>query len=224
MTNGRTLSWVRETAMVQPGKTWSVPLNSSGLPFHRDVVILDAQNAFANVYNLTARPIDATNEDYLLHRGELKAMLVAAATHVDTDNDKLSDAWEMESYGHLDADASTLAANGESALACYSSGQFPRTPDAQLAPRFQVHSIVGDRIDATFTYRRRLGKAGGLTYAPEISTGLAQWIPAANSFTLESVVNPYDGTGTEIVTLRRIAPLENTPTLWTRLRVFFPAP
>ena len=100
MTAGRTLTWVRETYEDQPGKTWYVPLNTSGHPFHRDVVILDTQNAFVDSYNLTANPI-AGDEDALLHRDQLKAKLVAAATHRDIDGDRLSDDWERQCYGHL---------------------------------------------------------------------------------------------------------------------------
>ena len=223
MTDGRTLTWVRETMQYQPTKTWHVPDNSSGLPFYRDVVILDAQNAFADVFNLTASPIDGTDPDYLAHRSVLKAKLVAAATHVDVDGDGLSDLWEMESYGHLNADASTPAANGESALACYSSGQHPRTPNSQFAPTLGTKMIDGRR-HATFTFRRRLGKAGGLRCVPEVSSTLVQWASALDSFITESVVNPYDGTGTEIVALRALEPMEGIPTLGVRLRVFIPKP
>jgi hypothetical protein len=223
MTNGRTLTWVRETMQYQPTKTWHVPDNSNGLPFYRDVVILDAQNAFADVYHLAITPLDGTDPNYLAHRSMLKAKLVAAATHVDVDRDGLSDLWEMESYGHLNADASTPAANGESALACYSSGQDPRTPNSQFAPT-PGSQVIDSRRHATFTFRRRLGKAGGLRCVPDVSSTLIQWAPALDSFINESVVNPYDGTGTEIVTLRALDPMESLPNLWVRLRVFIPKP
>jgi hypothetical protein len=224
MTDGRTLTWVRETMQYQPTKTWHVPDNTpSGLPFYRDVVILDAQNVYAGVYHLTASPIDGTDPDYLAHRSVLKAKLVAAATHVDIDGDGLSDLWEMESYGHLNADASTPAANGESALACYSSAQNPLTPNSQFAPT-PGSQVFDGRRHATFTFRRRLGKAGGLRCTPEVSSTLVQWASAFDSFITESVVNPYDGTGTEIVTLRALDPMESKPNLWARLRVFIPMP
>nr|NIP97721.1 hypothetical protein [Akkermansiaceae bacterium] len=70
------------------------------------------------------------------------------------------------------------------------------------------------------TFRKRLGRAGGLHYLIEDSEDLDNWTPLELAATEIRRVNPHDGTGTVIVTCRAPAPLtERIPTRCLRVRV-----
>ena len=57
-------------------------------------------------------------------------------------------------------------------------------------------------------FRRRLGlEAIRLGYLPQTSMDLLTWRHNPADWTETSRVNPYDGSGTEIVTMRRTAPM-----------------
>ena len=59
MYDGKSLSWVRETAAIRPWQSWRVPLSSRPAQEirWRDVIILDENNVFFAVQNLTDTPI-----------------------------------------------------------------------------------------------------------------------------------------------------------------------
>jgi hypothetical protein len=59
----------------------------------------------------------------------------------------------------------------------------------------------------TLTCRHRLGKSGGLSYVIEFSDGLGTWANGSDQVVEASRLNPYDGTGTEIITYRSKLPL-----------------
>lgn len=64
-TAGRTLPWLQDTGTANVWTLWNVT--------YRDVVILDAENKVAGVYNLTSQ--DLANPD---NYAALKAMILAA--------------------------------------------------------------------------------------------------------------------------------------------------
>lgn len=213
---GKSLSWVRESAAFRPWQTWRVPI--AARPAQevrwRDVVIVDERTNFYAVQNLTDSPI--TNA---ANRTRLKNTLRAAASIVDSDADGLNDRWEFSELGGIHLDALAATESGLPALAAYAfglpGGRFSRS----MGPQYEMVR-VGDRVFAQMQFRRRLGLEGQrLGYRLEsTSNGGALWMhdPAAWVETARS--NPYDGTGTEIVTVRRAEPA-STGTELFRIRV-----
>ena len=61
---------------------------------------------------------------------------------------------------------------------------------------------IGDEKFQTITFRARLGASGGLVYTVEFSEDLISWSSAPKDVIEVGRLNPYDGTGTEIVTYR----------------------
>lgn len=67
MTNGRTLPWLQDVAEQDAWGLWAVAF--------RDVVILDHENQFAEVYNVSEHTLDIE-----ANREALKALLRSVAT------------------------------------------------------------------------------------------------------------------------------------------------
>lgn len=204
MYTGKSLSWVRETATVRPWQSWRVPIASR--PAReirwRDVIILDENNAFYAVQNLTDSPITDP-----LNRTRLKNTLRAAATIVDSDSDGINDRWEFAEFGSITPDSSTPTPSGLPALAAYAFG-LPRGEfHAALIPSAGLQ-VIGGKNYLQFSFRRRLGGEGTrLGYLPQTSTNFTKWTHLPAEWIQTGVSNPYDGSGTEIVTVRRTAPI-----------------
>jgi hypothetical protein len=79
--------------------------------------------------------------------------------------------------------------------------------------------VLGEDQFSTITFRRRLGASGGLTYTVEFSEDLTSWSSEVEDVVEISRVNPYDGTGTEIVTFRIVRPISALTTGKGYLRV-----
>ncbi len=220
MYDGKSLSWMRETATIRPWQTWRIPIASRPAQEirWRDVVILDENNAFYAVQNLTESPItDSTN------RTRLRNTLRAAATIVDSDGDGMNDRWEFSELGSITPGHMTPTASGLPALLAYSFA-LPRGHfNAAMMPATSIQSHAGMNY-LQLTYRRRLGGEGErLGYFPQVSNNFTTWRHQLSDWTETSRSIPYDGSGTEIVTVRRTSPISSGQE-FVRLQVGEPSP
>jgi hypothetical protein len=127
---------------------------------------------------------------------------------VDVDGDSLPDDWEQVHFGNLSADPDGLAADGSSLLFTFAFAQQPSALDGNAEPICRLESSASNDWFLAFSYRRREGLVGGISYAVESSDDLHTWSAAAGDFVEpEPPVPLYDGTGTERVTLRQTQPL-----------------
>jgi len=163
---------------------------------YRDVIILDALNRPVEpAFNLTTNnlAVEANREALLIRLRE-------AAEMIDEDGDGIADDWENHYLMNLTEDAGDDSdQDSENLLMEYALGSRPDT-EASL-PKLTVGTMVLDEDERIFVrHRRRLGAAAGLTYSLELKGAGATWIDANERFILRERRNPFDGTGTEIVT------------------------
>jgi len=222
MFEGKSLSWVRENATHRPWQSWRVPVSSRpGQEIRwRDLVIVDENNRFVAVQNFTETPItNPTNYN------RLRNTLVAAASIADSDIDGIPDRWELDQTaaagtpGNLAALGTlTPAASGTPGLLAYAFSMPLAENRISHLPVVST-AMLGSQTFLQMQYRRRLGLEGErLGYLPERSATGAGWTHLAADWTETAVVNPFDGSGTEIVTLRRSAPITGGREL-IRLRI-----
>lgn len=184
---------MQDTAATKATLSWNA--------LYRDVVILDPANA---------RPVAAFNlSTYDLaqeaNRTALKALLLTVAELEDADGDNLSDFWEEAMFGGDDSPGPTGNTDGDrsSNLMEYAHGSHAGDPGSQ--PSFTTGLVDHDgNRHSTITFRRRLGYAGGLRCIVEMSETLRTWSGGPSAVVEVGRVNPYDGTGTEIVTYRTV--------------------
>ncbi|MCB1098617.1 MAG: hypothetical protein KDN22_23800 [Verrucomicrobiae bacterium] len=218
MYTGRKSSWLREDEANRPWQTWRVPVSSRPAQEvqWRDVVILDENNEFYAVQNLTEETLsNGANRD------KLKSILLAAATISDTDIDGIPDRWEFQHLGGINNGAATRLSTGQTALVAYATSQ----PPSDFRPERNVLVSVVTQADGRFLemqFRRRLGGEGQrLIYQPQLSTDGETWSSDPDNWSEISATNPWDGSGTEIVRIRTTAP-ESTPLLLGRIKVESP--
>ena len=185
------LPWLQDTAAADAKGALSAE--------YRDVIILDPANEQpVAAFNLSVNDlrVDTT-------RNRLEIILRNVATLKDEDEDKLSDFWEDEAFGSTDTSKPLSNGDGDRAIDLleYAHASDPTTPRSVPDLEYGEEEIDGQRY-LTVTFRRRLGLAGGLDYVVEFSWRLQDWMSGLTEVEEYSVVNPYDGTGTEIVTYR----------------------
>lgn len=194
MFDDTTMTWLREVDGQEPSKTWTVPLPArpTGAVEYRDAIILDHNNSFYAVQNLTTERIsdNQTNLDKFV------ATIQAAATTEDSDGDRLPDHWELDTFGNLDATTSTPTSGNIPALTAFVTGATP-------AP-----FAISQRSTRPFIFSLavRLGTStAGLRFQLQASTdGGKTWIYNPTDWELDaaSSYTPYDGTGTRISAFR----------------------
>lgn len=179
-------------------------VRSSWNAFLRDVVILDPVNAQpVAAFNLQAH--DLAEE---ANRNDLKALLRSAAELKDEDEDGLCDFWEDAQFGgdRSSGPADNPDRDGAINLLEYAHGSDPG--DAASQPQLPSGLTAnGESRHLFLTFRQRLGAAGGLQYIVEAGDTLDAWAGGPTKVVEVSRVNPYDGTGTEIVTVRTVQAL-----------------
>jgi hypothetical protein len=212
LVSGRTLPWMRpHSAATDPAPSWQAT--------YRDVVILDRYNDRRAVFNLTTYPIDGPMNP---NRETLKQLLIGIATHTDADGDKLPDDWEIAQLGNLDLTPASVLPNGESVLMTYAFCQRTGVLDGTAQPECRIEpNGAGDFL--TLRFRRRLGLAGGLTYRVEKTVDFLTWTDAGSDLTaIGPPVPNYDGTGTELVALRLLQPVDGFSSRFLRIRPSLP--
>lgn len=185
---GKPLSWLRDTAALHIETSWQAT--------YRDVIILGPLNGKVDSYNLTAFPLydpaDPDNATYAANRLAMKNKLIAAATPVDTDHDRLPDFWETKNFGNLSRNGATVGAGGWKTLHLYAhAGLAPGLTIPDGLPRIVAYADGAVSV----LYTRRRGTALGLTVTPEFSQNLAAWAGSAPGWA-EVVLNRrtlYDG-------------------------------
>lgn len=188
MTDGRDMSWLQDTTKTNAQSSWGAE--------YRDVIILDAWNRPVEPrFNLTT--YDLASE---VNRGVLKELLRRAAVMVDVDDDGIGDDWEERYFSGLtESPTDDRDMDGGDHFLEYALGSRPN--QAASLPTITTGTMMVDDLALTYLkFRRRLGAAKGLTYIPESSQSGDVWINASDRWTLSERTNPYDGTGTEIVT------------------------
>jgi len=180
---GKPLSWIRDSA--------AGGIQSGLQAEYRDVVILNPLNGEEDRYNLTLFPIDGAAN--AANRQIMKNKLIAAATPVDSDNDKLPDFWEMQRFGDLSRTGASVEALGLAALLHFAhcSG---RTGEPEGLPR--IAGSTGGAYSMTFIRRR--GLLSGLVLSPEFSEDLIGWSTVAPDWQLVQTRTLYDGSGGEL--------------------------
>jgi hypothetical protein len=215
---GRKSSWLREDAANRPWQTWRVPVSSRPAQEvqWRDAVILDENNEFYAVQNLTEETLSNGDD-----RAKLKSILLAAATITDTDIDGIPDRWEFQNLGGVDNGATARLSTGQTALVAYATSQSPI--DFRRERNVLVSVIKeGNQRYLEMEYRRRLGGEGKrLVYQPQLSTDGEPWTSDSESWSEISAINPWDGSGTEIVRVRTPAP-ESASMMLGRIKVESP--
>jgi hypothetical protein len=203
---GKRLSWVRDTAGLGIEASWGA--------VYRDVIILGPNNGMVDSYNLLSSPINGTASANVANRAAMKSKLIAAATPVDSDNDKLPDFWEILTYGDLTrSGASVEAGAGVTALQRYAHcGGVAGTALVDGLPR--VVGLPDGSVSVIYTRRRET--AFGLTVAPEFSRTLVAdgWETAGHGWEEWSTHTLYDGSCGELVEWKILSPGE-----WRFLRV-----
>ena len=218
MYTGKDSAWLQEDSVNQPWNVWSVPVSSRPRQEVRwkDVIILDENNEFFAVQNLAEEALSSGP-----NRTKLKSALLAASSITDTDLDGISDRWEFQQLGDIGSGANTTLPNGESVLVNYamslSSGSLE-----DLLPSIEIRNDNGERY-LRLEYRRRLGLEGSrLIYEPQISSDGENWMGGEDTWNPVSVTNPWDGSGTEIVTVETMLPEGSIPLMMSRVRVESP--
>jgi hypothetical protein len=206
MIDGKTLTWVREDAANRPMIDWRVPVPSRPQQEvqYRDAIILDSNNEFAAVQNLTDQPLTVA-----ANRQAFTELLVQATTAVDSDADGLPDGWESDVFGDLAAGPETACPSGVPALLAYAFGQDPQLLSAGDAPLRAVEVVPGPGgLHLSLTFRARLGLEGGqLHYAPAASSDGQSWSTDPVGWVEVGRIDPYDGSGCELVTVRTAEPV-----------------
>ena len=206
MFNNTTMTWLRETDGNEPSNSWSVPIPSRPAAdvYYRDAIILDHNNEFVSVQNLTSEPISSNQANL----DKFVAAIRAAATTEDTDADRIPDHWERDNFGNLDATANTPA-NNLPAHGAFAPGGVP-------APFTISHSTSRPFI---FTFRNRIGRAAdGLIYQLQTSTDAGKtWTYTGANWRSTGAYTAYDGTGTRVNSFSYIPSINTGPDTLFRL-------
>jgi hypothetical protein len=225
MYSGKPTVWLRENSTFRPWSTWSVPIPArAGSAFRvewRDLVILNEKNEFLAVQNLTDESLTVA-----ANKTALKNFLRNAAAAIDTDADGLPDKWEQRhaqvtNPASLDSVAAAplgITPGGIKNLMAYAFAEDPASSAQTMMPVPRMTRIGGSNY-LELRFRRLLGQQGAqaLTYTPQLSEDGITWTDAG--WAPSTVSNPWDGTGTEIVTIRTTAPVGSIRSRMTRVKV-----
>lgn len=188
MFSGKPLSWIRDTGTLGIKSSWQAN--------YRDVIILNPLNGEVDRYNLTTFSLDVA-----ANRQVMKNKLIAAATPVDSDNDKLPDFWELRMFGNLSKDSASMDSDGTTAITRYS------LCSEQAAPANSPQITLRPNGSVSVSYIRRRGTLFGLIVTPEFSTEMATWTPGGATWQLVQTRTLYDGSGGELMEWNMAAPL-----------------
>ncbi len=197
ISDGRDLPWLQDSFAVNAKALWG--------PAYRDLVVVGPRNEFIGVVNLTAN--DMALE---INREVLKNLLLTSiAVLQDEDGDGLGDDWEDLSFagdrsetpgGNRDKDTGSNFSE-------YVLGSGADDPASLPTPTVGIEEGAGGERYLTITFRRRLGKMAGLVYLVEHSADMNTWQSSGVAAVEVESINPYDGSGTVIVTCRAPVPI-----------------
>ena len=176
----RKLVWAQDTTEAGVWTSWDVA--------YRDVWVVGPDGEKLAVFNVTANDLqNAENYASLLN------IIRDAAKLPDSDEDGLSDVWEMSQYGDLES----ATAEDPLVLRNYALGTLSGSV---------VEIVLKDNLPhASVVLPRRLGTGGGLVYTLESSADGVQWIPMAA--TEVSSTQRFDGSAMEDVVFHTDVPI-----------------
>lgn len=203
------IPWLQDTSSQGAQAAWS--------PSYRDVVIVNARNEQVASYNLSTYDLAVE-----ANREELKDLLLSTAQLEDGDRDGVADDWEAYHFGSTSpTQGGDLDGDRVPAFSEYAFGSDPTDPASQGKPTVAIEMVQG-APHLTITFRRRIGQAGGLHYLLEEGNDLDEWTSRELAAAELRSMNPYDGTGTEIVTCRSTTPIgADGATTFLRVRASF---
>lgn len=183
------MPWLQDTFAENVQADWGVT--------YRDVLILDPLNRpLEPAFNLTSQSL----ADPVI-REQLKNRLRQASVFRDTDADGIGDDWEERFMGNLSSGRdSDPDRDGEAMILEFALGNRP-LGGSPAGPAIRIMPVEGSPT-VVISHRRRLGTAGGLEYVLQRKAENHSWETVDDNFTFIEAVNPYDGTGTEVVTFQ----------------------
>lgn len=188
------LPWIQDTDEAEVWARWGVT--------YRDVFIVDGGGELVGVYNLTTHDLGLA-----ANARSLEEMIAAAAVMPDADGDRLSDLWEVETFGDL----AKAGSEQPDAMIAYAFGRSPVPRAPYLALRLMRS---GQGLFAEITFDARMGAAGGLRYGLEISADGEHWVPLEFESSAAAPPRPhYDGKAMARFTLRSASPLRQPAAL-----------
>ena len=210
MTDGRDLPWIQDTTDANVQGAFGAE--------YREVVILDAWNRplqLAKSFNLTELDLALAS-----NRGALKELLRLTAEMTDEDGNGIADDWEERYLGGVgNSPGSDIDGDAGDLLLEYGLGSNPGERGSLPTITTGTMDVEGE-TRLSLSFRRRMGLAGGLSYVLETREAGGDWSDAGAAFEIAGVENPYDGTGTEIVTF--VATGEVAEGALYRVRVVLP--
>ena len=205
MIEGKTMPWLQDTPEHNVWESWGVdPVENL-----RDLRILNARNELIQNYNLVVNDLRIPGNAALL-----KQILTNAAAAVDTDSDKLLDAWELEQFENLDSTASMDSDNdGVDNFHEFAFGTNP----TDAASRAEIFKAVTAQDTFIFSFRRQAGSL--INYFIETSTDLQAWDDSLDHFIFGGPPRTlFDGTGTAEVVCTLSKPVTEAKAQFVRIR------
>jgi len=192
ITAGRDLPWLQDTVEENVQGAWGVN--------YRDLVFVDPWNRKVISGRTINLDPDKDNLEFADNRDLVKETLRQLAMMTDADDDGIADDWEERYYAGLaQGSKSDTDGDGEDLLLEYGLGSHPGESVSLPMLAAGIKDVEGEKR-FSLSFRRRLGTAGGLSYLLESRDSSGEWADVGASFDLGEPENPYDGTGTEIVT------------------------
>ncbi len=212
----------------EPYTSWIIPTKIDGEGNviegnsiqQRDLLIVDQNNRFLAFQNLLKKGLDNASNREIFKNFILETTRSAVS---DSDIDGIPDPWELDFVENIDVFSTDITESNQPLLLSYAFSGDPKRYLPSAQPRMEIMEIGKDNFPS-ITYRRRLGGEGQrLKYIPEMSSDGVTW--NAEGFLDVDVTDPYDGTGTEFVTVRRDAAVAtdgSPPAQFFRVRVELP--
>jgi len=121
------------------------------------------------------------NEALDVYRSSKKGMALSGKAIIDSDNDKMDDAWERSQFGDLtQTGEGDFDNDGKSNFMEYSDGGDPKNPVRSVASRVTQEVVGGQTYPVLHYYRPQL--EGDVSYLPEASPDLTQWKSGGGRF------------------------------------------
>ena len=180
--SNRRLPWLQDTADVHVWGLWEAAW--------RDVRIVDSQGRLVSVYNLFEHDLSSA-----ANRAALKELFLSAAKTLDSDNDHLSDDWEVRYFGNLLASPSADSdRDGHNNFSEFALGSNPLDPKSRPLIVLKTRT-TGQQSLFDVTVHRRAGFF--LDYVAQEASELGVFLGSGlNTMAAPETRNLFDGSGT----------------------------
>ncbi len=149
--------------------------------------------------------------------GNLTAVAVVTPAQ-DSDGDGLPDTWEVRFSPSAGARGAADDPDGDGLIDLqeFAFARLPDRPDGGGLTPLSLETGAGG-AHLTLRYRRPVQGAATLDYIAEASSDMKTWSGAADA--VETLAPVPQGDGTELVTVRALAPVGTAPRLFLRIRI-----